>query len=122
MAFIFHATRAWLKPTPSPFEKQILPYIKESKSASKLVESIVVTHFRRHYPTYYIKAESEIDVAYVDKNKFWPVEVKWRNQLRAPDLKQIQKYQNGVVWAKVEKPHKIENLAILPLVEAILTL
>ena len=47
--------------------------------------------------------EGEVDVAYVDKNRFWPIEVKWRNQMRAKDLKQITKYKNSRIFAKVKK-------------------
>ena len=68
---------------------QIVASIADKRTCSHLVEAVVATHFRRHYPTYYIKAENEVDIAYIDNDKFWPVEVKWTNQLRPNDLKQI---------------------------------
>ena len=74
--FIFHAIRSWLKPTKDPFEDQILMAVNDSKLSSILVESIAVTHTRRYYPTYYIKAESEVDIAYVHEERFWPIEIK----------------------------------------------
>jgi len=41
------------------------------------VEGNLATHYRRYYPTFYIKAEGEVDLAYIDRNRFHPVEVKW---------------------------------------------
>lgn len=120
--FIFHAIRSWLNPKKNAFEEQITASIKNNKLCSLLVESVAVTHFRQFYPTHYIKAESEVDVAYIDKNKFWPIEVKWTNQLRSNDLKQILKYKNGEIWAKVQTVKKINNTPILPLPWALLGL
>jgi len=48
----------------------------------KLVEGNLGTHYRRYYPTFYIKAEGEVDLAYIDRNRFHPVEVKWTGQAR----------------------------------------
>tara|TARA_R110000868_G_scaffold410505_4_gene698788 strand:- start:17192 stop:18526 length:1335 start_codon:yes stop_codon:yes gene_type:complete len=113
--FIFHAIRAWMKPCDNPFAEQIVPAVDDAVMSSKLVESIVVAHYRRYYPTYYIKAEGEVDVAYVKDEKFWPVEVKWRNQLRSKDLKQIAKYKNGLVLSKVKQTASYESLPTEPL-------
>ncbi len=121
--FVFHAIQAWLNPLENPFENQIKKTLENPDLVSKLVEACVVSHFRRHYEkTFYIKAEQEVDVAYVDKNKFWPIEVKWTNQLRPEALKQIQKYKNGKIFARVEAVHKIGNIPILPLPWALLSL
>jgi uncharacterized protein len=65
--------------------------IEDPVLCSKLVEGCVASHYRRYFPTYYIKSEGEIDIAYVDKERFWPVEVKWTNQIRPNDLKQLAK-------------------------------
>ncbi|HKY69585.1 MAG TPA: ATP-binding protein [Gammaproteobacteria bacterium] len=119
--FIYHAMRAWLTPTSNPFEDQINKAMKDPILCSLIVESVVATHFRRHYPTYYIKADSEVDIAYIDKNKFWPIEIKWTNQLRPNELKQILKYKNGKIWAKVNNESKIGATPILPLPWALLT-
>ena len=43
--------------------------------AADLVESVVSNQYRQYYPTYYIKSEGEIDVAYVNKGTFWPIEI-----------------------------------------------
>lgn len=120
--FIYHAIRAWLNPTPDPYTSQIQAAISDTGLCSQLVESTVATHFRRHYPTYYIKADSEVDIAYVNKGKFWPIEVKWTNQLRPNELKQILKYKNGKIWAKVKAPNQLQHLPIEPLPWALLSL
>ncbi len=120
--FIFHAIRSWLIPTADPFADQITTIINDPIACSQLVEATVATHFRRHYPTYYIKADNEVDIAYIHKNKFWPIELKWTNQLRPNDLKQILKYPNGEIWAKVKTENKINATKILPLPLALLNL
>lgn len=113
--FIFHAIRAWLKPTQNAYQEQIIPYLENATSCAELVESVVTTHFRRHFPTYYIKAENEVDIAYIDQRRFWPIEIKWINQMRPQDLKQILKYKNGKIWAKIKSSSQINNTPILPL-------
>ena len=55
---------------------------------------------RQYFPTYYIKGAGEVDVAYIDQQRFWPVEVKWSCRFRPKDLKQIAKYQNGRILTK----------------------
>lgn len=65
-----------------------------------LIKQWMLHHFRRWYATYYIKAEGEVDVAYIHEERFWPVEVKWTQQRRTKDLQQIQKYNNGIILSK----------------------
>lgn len=84
-----------------------------------LTETIVINHFRRRYPCYYIKAEGEVDLAYVQGGTFHPIEIKWTSQIRPRDLKQIRKYPNGVVWAKIERPSNHDGLPIVPLLQAL---
>lgn len=118
--FILHAMRAWLEPAQDPYREQILPLFNDPQKYSELVESCVITHFRRFFPTYYIKAEGEVDVAYVDKKRFWPVEVKWTNQLRPGDLKQISKYKNAQIYAKTYDLSHIDHIPVIPLPLALL--
>lgn len=79
------------------------------------MESCVTSQFRRWYPTYYIKAEGEVDVAYVKDEQFWPIEVKWTSQLKAKDLKQVQKYKNGIILAKQRQIHQVNSTMSYPL-------
>jgi uncharacterized protein len=113
--FIFHALRAWLYPVENPYENQIKPAVNDPELSAKLVEACVTSHYRRFYPTYYIKAEGEVDIAYVSDNRFWPVEVKWTNQLRPKDLKQVAKYTNSKILTKSMQAGMIQNIPTEPL-------
>lgn len=113
--FIFHAVQAWLTPTQDPYENQIQPVLQNSKLCSVLVECCTATHYRRFYPTYYIKAEGEVDIAFIRDKRFWPVEVKWTEQLREKDLKQILKYANAKILTKTKTEGVIQHVPTEPL-------
>lgn len=113
--FIFHAVRAWLLPTKDPYKQQVMPLMSDPDWVSKLVEACVVGHYQRYFPTYYIKAEGEVDIAYVDQNRFWPVEIKWSRQLRPKDLKQVAKYQNSRILGKGLQGGVIMGVPVEPL-------
>ncbi len=113
--FIFHATRAWLHPTTDPFNAQIQPATRDPVLASKIVEACVAAHCRRAHPTFYIKARAEVDVAYVRQGRFWPVEVKWTNQLRPKSVMQVARYGNGEIWTRSRRPGAINGLPTAPL-------
>ncbi|NVM20422.1 MAG: ATP-binding protein [Desulfobacterales bacterium] len=118
--FIFHAARAWLAPRADPYSRQVKPIVSDTDWAPRLAEACVVTHCRRYYPTYYIKAKGEVDVAYVDQNRFWPLEVKWTEQLRPKDLKQIAKYPNGRIFTGSRRCGEILGVPTEPLPLAML--
>ena len=120
--FIFHAVRAWLNPCQDPFEQQVVPALNNSDWAARLTEACVVIHYRRKFPTYYIKAKGEIDIAYIDKNRFWPVEIKWTKQLRPKELKQISKYPNSLILTRSKQIGEIRNIPTMPLPLALLRL
>ncbi|MDE0479028.1 MAG: ATP-binding protein [Gammaproteobacteria bacterium] len=113
--FILHAVRGWLTPGDDPFASQIRPASEDPHWASRIVEACVASHLRRFYPTFYIKAQAEVDVAYVRGERFWPVEVKWSNQLRPKALKQIARYANGEIWSKDRRPGEIGGVKVMPL-------
>lgn len=120
--FIYHAMRLWLEPEKDPYQQQIQTIFKDPVLYSEMVEACVVSHFKRHYPTYYIKAEGEVDIAYVHKNKFYPIEIKWTSQLRPKDLKQISKYSHGKIYARTRQLSEINYLPVIPLPLALLGL
>lgn len=120
--FIFHAIRAWLSPTENPYQTQIEPAINDAELVSKLVEACVTTHYQRLYPTYYIKAEGEVDIAYVEKNRFFPIEIKWSNQIRPNEIKQIKKYPQGRILAKTRVAGNIGAIPVEPLPLALLAI
>jgi predicted AAA+ superfamily ATPase len=120
--FIFHAVRAWLNPREDPFAEQVMPALNSPDWNARLAETSVVTHYQRKFPTYYIKAEGEIDIAYICKNRFWPVEIKWTKQLRPKELKQISKYSNGLILTRSKQFGRIANTPTEPLPLAMLRL
>ncbi len=120
--FIFHAVRAWLGPGPDSFAKQILPAVSDPGQSGRLVEAVTATHFARYAPTYYIKAEGEVDVAYVAEGRFWPIEVKWSESIRPKDLKQIAKYPNGRILTRSKLASTVLGLPATPLPLALLGL
>lgn len=63
----------------------------------------------------YIKADGEVDIAYIDRDKFWPVEIKWTNQIRQKDLKQIMKYPNGRILSKTSHVGNLNKVPVIPL-------
>jgi len=121
--FIFHAIRLWLWPIKNPYTSQIETAINDPILSSKLVEACVVTHCQRLWPTYYIKADGgEVDIAYVDQGRFWPIEIKWTNQVRPHEYKQIQKYANARILVKPKLGGKIGNIQLEPLPVALVKL
>jgi hypothetical protein len=74
----------------------------------------------RTRPTFHIKAEGEVDLAYVEGRHFHPVEVKWTSQLRPRDLKQIARYRNGTLWVKGCGHGEISGVPTGPLALALL--
>lgn len=113
--FIFHAARSWLVLDHDPFEHQLMPILSDPVWAARLVEACAVTHYRRHFPTYYIKAEGEVDIAYINKGLFWPVEVKWTNQIRPKDIKQLAKYSRGRILGRSRQFGRIQEIPVEPL-------
>jgi len=113
--FIFHSIISWLSPCKDPFKDQIRPLLSNPEWASRLVEACAVILYGRKYPTYYIKAKGEVDIAYIDENRFWPIEVKWTGQLRPKDLKQIAKFPDGRILARTRQSGAIEGIPTEPL-------
>ena len=88
--------------------------------SSQVVEACVTNHFRRFFRTYYIKAQAEVDIAYVRDGRFWPVEIKWSNQLRPKTLKQIARYGNVEIWSKQRRSGEVSGVKVVPLPVALL--
>lgn len=120
--FIFHSVKAWLSPGEDPFRVHVKPTVSDTVWAGRLAEACVVTHCRRYYPTYYIKAKGEVDVAYVDEGRFWPLEIKWTRQLRPKDVRQVSKYPNSRILTRSRHRGKILGTPTEPLPLALLSL
>lgn len=113
--FIFHAIRAWISPTKDPFQKQMQKILQDPEWCGKLVEAATVTQYRRYFPTYYIKAEGEVDIAYVEQRRIFPIEIKWTNQLHVKELKQVMKYSNSKILTKNQSSGKVSGIPTIPL-------
>jgi predicted AAA+ superfamily ATPase len=115
--FIMHAARAWLHPVSEPFVDQTKPLIADSEWCGTIAEACAVSHYHRIYPTFYIKSEGEVDIAYVKDGRFWPIEVKWTGQIRPKDVKQIAKYPNGLICGRQARVSSVNGIRVesLPL-------
>ena len=114
--FIFHAVRSWLDPVADPFTGQVQPILGDPEWAGRLAEACAVAHHHRLHPTFHIKGDGEVDVAFVTGDGFQPVEVKWTAQIRAADLKQARKYPHSIICSKMAaaRIHGLPN-ELLPL-------
>ena len=129
--FIVHAVNSWLSPDLHTNQNDLTSERRRRDASRKaapanmqsvrpdqtpvLVETCVAAHAHRHFPTYYIKAKGEVDVAFVHNGRFWPIEVKWTSQIRAKDIRQIQAYDNGVIAARTHTTSFFRDTAIIPL-------
>lgn len=118
--FIFHAMHNWMRPCADPFTEQIQATLAEPIESARLVEAVAVTQVRRRYPTFYIKARGEVDIAYVSKGRFWPIEIKWTGQLRPKDLRQAAGYKNSRVFSRQRGFGEIGGMPTEPLPWALL--
>ncbi len=77
---------------------------------AQLVESVVIANYRReNNKLYYIKAEGEVDLVIPEDKGFLPIEVKWTERLKESELKQVLKYENGIILSKNLEVGKIYN-------------
>ena len=113
--FIFHAIRHWLEPVKRPYEEQIQPTVADPAGSSRLAEAAAVAHVRRRHPCYYIKAKGEVDIAFVENDTLYPVEVKWARQMRPKDLKQVMKYPQARIWTRQASFQPLHGVPAEPL-------
>jgi predicted AAA+ superfamily ATPase len=95
-------------------------FLKDAENEAVKVESIAAAHCLRKFPCYYIKTEGEIDIVAVVGKTFVPIEVKWTNQLRPQDMKQLMKYKNSVILTKRLNDGDINGIRSLSLPEFLL--
>ncbi len=114
--FIDHATSIYLNLNGS-FD-EIAKRMSENEFASSYVEGVVVDHCKRFAPTYYIKgAKGEVDVAIIQDERFYPIEVKWVDRVRPETLKQINCYKDGLILTKRFEHKMFGNNRAIPLVK-----
>jgi len=98
--------------------EKIKTHLKNNEFASRYVEAAAVAHCKRWFPTYYIKGpKGEVDLALVQENRIFPIEVKWTKRLRPEDLKQIKEYRNGLILTPSSGIKKIDSVTAVPLVK-----
>ena len=61
-------------------------------------------------------------MAYIRDGRFWPVEVKWTNQLRPKDIKQVARYPNAEIRGKGRQVSELNGVRVLPLPLRLLSL
>ncbi|MBF0105302.1 MAG: ATP-binding protein [Deltaproteobacteria bacterium] len=96
-------------------------FISTPLADSVKVESAVSANIARRYPAYYIKADGEVDLVFIEDRLFFPVEIKWTNQLRGNDIKQIKKYKGAVIITKDLEPGMIDGIPTQPVPEFLLS-
>lgn len=118
--FIYHAVSALVSKNLS--FSSIAEALANPKTQSELIEGIVISHCKRQHETYYIKgSKGEVDVAIIHDHRFIPIEIKWTNQLREEDLKQIQSYKNGVILWNRANNSSVGSTPVIPLPKFLLT-
>lgn len=104
--FIIDTISKWLERVGLKTEKDLTP-VK--------VESVVAAHIRRLVPAYYLKGDGEIDVIAVVGKKVIPLEVKWTNQLRPTDVKQLKKFPHSRILTKQRVKGEIQDVPCIPI-------
>jgi len=102
-----------------PYLREVPAAVADPRLSSRLAEAAAVSHVRRLYTTDYIKAEGEVDIAFVRDNAIHPVEVKWAGQLRPKDLKQVKKYPQARIWTRQASFRSLHGLPAEPLPAAL---
>ncbi|KJJ83284.1 putative ATPase [Candidatus Omnitrophus magneticus] len=109
--FIHHAISCLLKQNYS-FD-EIKKQINQPREASSFIETIVIDHCKRYWNSFYIKGmKGEVDIAIIQDKKFYPIEIKWTQQIHPEDFKQINTYNNGIILSREYK--KISRVVPIP--------
>jgi len=122
--FIHHASAAWVAGRGIySVEDAVDPALGTQGLVPKLVEAVAVNHYARKYPVFYIKGDvGEVDIAYVNEGRFYPVEVKWTSQIHPAELKQLSKYPNSRLLTRAKEPRNVGAIPTEPLPLAIFRL
>lgn len=113
--FIHHAVQSWLEASSDPFHEIIQPSLDSPTKSSVIVESVVVNHIRRHTVPYYIKGRGEVDIAIVIKKQIQAMEIKWRNQIRPSDIRELQRFKHKVLLTKQPAWERRNDIQYIPI-------
>lgn len=108
-----------------PFIYHTAEYMLQSQRDAvqpALAETAAFMHYARMYEkTFYIKGDKgEVDIAYVQGKRFFPVEVKWSRNVRPEELKQIMCYSNGLILGRVQETRSMMGIPCVPLIRHLL--
>lgn len=106
--FIYHVIHRWLQRELN---------FKQEINMNTIVEATVASHCARFGKTFYFKGQGEIDLICIQNDTITALEVKWAEQLRPNDLKQLKNFHNGLILTKHAQKGKIENIVSLPVYE-----
>lgn len=112
--FIAHALLSWARDEENPWTAALKTSAMEGPRKQELAEGCLSSLMRRRFRTCYIKAEGEVDIAILQDKGFLPVEIKWTEDLKRSELKQILKYKSGIVGYKGDRFGSFEQLAVIP--------
>jgi predicted AAA+ superfamily ATPase len=86
------------------------------------LEATMACHVARFADVYYIKGKGEIDVAWYAGRKLRLVEVKWSQQLRPEELKEIRRRGHGLIAGRAQQAGAIDGVTVLPAAVVLLRL
>lgn len=84
-------------------------------SPDNLIEGVVVGAARKAFPSYYIKKAGEIDLVYVDGDRFVPIEIKNTSAVKPVHLKMLKTCSRGILACRVISPGTIDSVSVLPI-------
>ena len=133
--FVFHSLHGWIYGLGNPYASTI-DYVKDNEKLSLLLESIICSHILRLIYTLYEsplidpkshlffwrgKKDKEVDFVFDLERVTFPVEVKYRNQLRTEDKLGMLNYldqnkvQRGIILSKNIIDYSDPRYTILPI-------
>jgi predicted AAA+ superfamily ATPase len=86
------------------------------------LEATMAGHVARFAEALYVKGKGEIDVAWYAGRKLRLLEVKWSQQLRPEELKEIRRRGRGLIASRARQAGKLDGLKVLPAAVVLLRL
>jgi predicted AAA+ superfamily ATPase len=113
--FIANALICWAREIHNYWDFAEKQFFQESQLKTEILEGVLASLYRREFKTFYIKAETEVDLCLITGKTFLPIEIKDSLHLKGNHLKQILKYKTGLIGYKGMQMGTFEHLHVLPL-------
>jgi uncharacterized protein len=113
--FIANALICWAREIPNYWDFAEKHFLQESQLRTEILEGVIASLFRRKFKSFYIKAETEVDLCLITGKTFLPIEIKDSPNLKKNHLKQILKYKTGIIGYKGMQMGSFDHLHVLPL-------